>query len=65
MLPLARERDFSQALVQKTLGTNINGGAIIENMIYDPQTDQTVNARSRARPSRTTSSPPAASTRLR
>ena len=44
-MPTTGERngDFSQALVQKTLGTNINGGAIIENMIYDPQTDQTVN----------------------
>ena len=38
-----RTGDFSQALVQKTLGTNINGGAIIENMIFDPLTEQTVN----------------------
>ena len=38
-----RTGDFSQALVQKTLGTNINGGAILENMIFDPMTEQTVN----------------------
>jgi hypothetical protein len=38
-----RTGDFSQALVQKTLGTNINGGAILENMIFDPTTEQTVN----------------------
>jgi hypothetical protein len=38
-----RTGDFSQALVQKTLGTNINGGAILENMIFDPLTEQTVN----------------------
>ena len=34
-----RTGDFSQALVQKTLGTNINGGAILENMIFDPATE--------------------------
>ena len=38
-----RTGDFSQALVQKTLGTNINGGAILQNMIYDPNTNTTVN----------------------
>ena len=38
-----RNGDFSQALVQKTLGTNINGGAILQNMIFDPLTEQTVN----------------------
>jgi hypothetical protein len=44
-MPTVGERtgDFSQALVQKTLGTNINGGAILENMIFDPLTEQTVN----------------------
>ena len=44
-MPTTAERsgDFSQALVQKTLGTNINGGAIVENMIYDPLSEQTVN----------------------
>ena len=44
-MPTAAERggDFSQALVQKTLGTNINGGAILQNMIFDPNTNQTVN----------------------
>jgi len=44
-MPTTAERagDFSQALVQKTLGTNINGGAILENMIYDPSTNATVN----------------------
>ena len=38
-----RNGDFSQALVQKTLGTNINGSAILENMIFDPNTNTTVN----------------------
>jgi hypothetical protein len=38
-----RTGDFSQALVQKTLGTNVAGGAILENMIFDPATEQTVN----------------------
>ncbi|MGA2720901.1 MAG: TonB-dependent receptor [Bryobacteraceae bacterium] len=44
-MPTVGERggDFSQALVQKVLGTNINGGSILENMIFDPLTDQTVN----------------------
>jgi hypothetical protein len=44
-MPTAGERvgDFSQALVQKTLGTNVNGGAILENMIFDPLTEQTVS----------------------
>jgi hypothetical protein len=44
-MPTGGERtgDFSQALVQKTLGTNINGGAILENMIFDPLTEQPVN----------------------
>ena len=44
-MPTAGERtgDFSQALVQKTLGTNINGGAILQNMIFDPNTNATVN----------------------
>jgi len=38
-----RNGDFSQALVQKTLGTNINGSPILENMIFDPTTNTTVN----------------------
>jgi hypothetical protein len=38
-----RGGDFSQALVQKTLGTNINGGAILENEIFDPASNATVN----------------------
>jgi hypothetical protein len=38
-----RNGDFSQALVQKTLGTNVNGSAILENMIFDPTSNQTVN----------------------
>jgi hypothetical protein len=44
-MPTVGERtgDFSQALVQKTLGTNINGGAILQNMIFDPNTNTTVN----------------------
>ena len=44
-MPTTAERtgDFSQALVQKTLGTNINGGAILQNMIFDPNTNTTVN----------------------
>ena len=40
---LMRNGNFSEALLQKTLGTNINGGAILQNMIYDPNTEQMVN----------------------
>jgi len=35
--------NFSQALTGRALGTNPNGSAIAENMIFDPNTDQTVN----------------------
>jgi hypothetical protein len=35
--------DFSQALTGRALSTNPAGGAINENMIFDPLTEQTVN----------------------
>ena len=38
-----RNGDFSQVLTGRTLGTNPAGGSIMENMIFDPLTNQTVN----------------------
>ena len=35
--------DFSAALTGRTLGTNPAGGSIMENMIFDPTSNQTVN----------------------
>jgi hypothetical protein len=35
--------DFSQALTGRTLGSNPAGGSIMENMIFDPLSEQTVN----------------------
>jgi len=44
-VPTAKMRvgDFSEALTGRTVGTNPAGGSIMENMIFDPLTDQTVN----------------------
>ena len=44
-VPTAQMRlgDFSQALTGRTLGTNPAGGSIMENMIFDPLTNQTAN----------------------
>ena len=38
-----RTGDFSEALTGRTLGTNPLGGSILENMIFDPLTNQTAN----------------------
>ena len=40
---LMRSGNFSEALVQKTLGTDPSGKSIVENTIYDPNTAFTVN----------------------
>jgi hypothetical protein len=40
---LMRNGDFSEALTGRSLGTNVGGGSIMENMIFDPLTNQTVN----------------------
>ena len=44
-VPTAKMRtgDFSEALTGRTLGTNPAGGSIMENMIFDPLSNQTVN----------------------
>jgi len=44
-VPTAKMRtgDFSEALTGRSLGTNPAGGSIMENMIFDPLTNQTVN----------------------
>ena len=44
-VPTAKMRigDFSEALTGRTLGTNPAGGSIMENMIFDQLTNQTVN----------------------
>jgi hypothetical protein len=40
---LMRTGNFSEALTGRALGTNVAGGSIAENMIFDPLTNQTVN----------------------
>ena len=39
-----RNGDFSAILTGRNLGTNTQGDAIMENTIYDPATEQTVNS---------------------
>jgi hypothetical protein len=40
---LMRQGNFSEALTGRALGTNVAGGSIMENMIFDPLSNQTVN----------------------
>jgi len=40
---LMRQGNFSEALTGRALGTNVLGGSIMENMIFDPLSNQTVN----------------------
>ncbi len=39
-----RSGNFSQILTGHNLGTDTQGNAIMENTIYDPATEQTVNS---------------------
>jgi hypothetical protein len=40
-----RNGDFSQALTNRNIGTDPNGSPILENVIYDPQTQTNINGR--------------------